>query len=280
MTELAPLDVLYEAGRGGELPLPPGLSSLYGQLRFPQAEPHVYGNFVSTLDGVVSLMEPGHEGGGPISGASQHDRMVMGILRAVADVVVTGAGTLRSVPKHLWTAQYIFPALAEDYGRLRAKLGKEETPLNVIVTSSGALDPQLRVFQSGEVSVLIVTTSLGAQRIDRKSMHQSVEVAEVGREGPIPAAAVLDTIAQARPSSLVLAEAGPRLMGDFLAERVLDELFLTLAPQVAGRDGSVERPGLVSGKSFAPDDPRWGTLVSVRRGGSHLFLRYSFSTAP
>ena len=69
-------------------------------------------------------------------------------------------------------------------------------------------------------------------------------------------------------------------MGDFLAERVLDELFLTLAPQIAGRDGSVERPGLVSGKSFAPDDPRWGTLVSVRRGGSHLFLRYSFSTAP
>ena len=276
MAELAPLDVLYEAAGGDELPLPPALANLYGALRFPAAEPHVYGNFVSTLDGVVSLMEPGYEGGGPIGGSNQHDRMVMGILRAVADAVVTGAGTLRSVPKHLWTAQHIYPALADEYRRLRASLDKEETPLNVIVTGGGALDPQLRVFQ-GEVSVLIVTTSLGAQRIDRKSMHPSVAVAEVGNEGPIAAAAVLDAIAQVRPSSLVLAEAGPRLMGDFLAERVLDELFLTLAPQVAGRDGSVERPGLVAGKRFAPDDPRWSSLVSVRRGGSHLFLRYSFA---
>ena len=96
-------------------------------------------------------------------------------------------------------------------------------------------------------------------------MHPSVAVAEVGEEGPIAAAAVLDAIAQVRPSSLVLAEAGPRLMGDFLAERVLDELFLTLAPQVAGRDGSVERPGLVAGKRFAPDDPRWSSLVKTCR---------------
>jgi hypothetical protein len=30
------------------------------------------------------------------------------------------------------------------------------------------------------------------------------------------------------------------------------------------------------GTAFAPDDARWGTLTDVRRGGSHLFLRYSF----
>ncbi len=67
------------------------------------------------------------------------------------------------------------------------------------------------------------------------------------------------------------------LMGNFFAERRLHELFITLAPQIAGRAGSLERPGLVSGKRFAPDDPRWGTLVSVKRAGDHLFLRYSFS---
>jgi riboflavin biosynthesis pyrimidine reductase len=47
---------------------------------------------------------------------------------------------------------------------------------------------------------------------------------------------------------MILVEGGPLLMGDFFAERLLDELFLTLAPQIAGRDGSVERPGFVAGK--------------------------------
>ena len=65
---------------------------------------------------------------------------------------------------------------------------------------------------------------------------------------------------------------------DFFAERRIDEQFLTLAPQVAGRDGLPARPGLVAGKLFAPDHPLWGTLIGVKRGGSHLFLRYAFST--
>jgi riboflavin biosynthesis pyrimidine reductase len=65
-------------------------------------------------------------------------------------------------------------------------------------------------------------------------------------------------------------------MGDFFAEQCLDELFLTLAPQVAGRDAARDRPGLVAGHSFAPERPLWGTLVGVKRAGSHLFLRYAF----
>jgi hypothetical protein len=72
---------------------------------------------------------------------------------------------------------------------------------------------------------------------------------------------------------------GPHLLGDFFAESCVDEQFLTLAPRVAGRDGSGERPGLVAGRVFAPGHPLWGTLVSVKRGGHHLFLRYAFSTS-
>ena len=277
MSDLTPLDVLYEAESGAELELPSELARLYGRLRFPRAERHVFGNFVSTLDGVVALGVPDHQSGGAISGHSKHDRMVMGVLRAVADVVVTGAGTLRSVPEHLWTAEHIYPALAGDYGRLRAGLGKPEQPLNVIVSATGNVSAESRVFQSGEVPVLIATTSRGAGRIDKAAMHRSVEIATVAEEGPLSVAAVVDAATSVRPGSMILAEAGPQLMATFFAERLLDELFLTLAPQIAGRDGSTERPGLVSGKSFAPDDPRWGALVDVRRGGSHLFLRYSFA---
>jgi len=83
-------------------------------------------------------------------------------------------------------------------------------------------------------------------------------------------------VSHAQQSEIILVEGGPQLMGDFFAEKYLDELFLTLAPQIAGRDGNSERPGLVTGKRFAPEHPLWGTLIGVKRSESHLFLRYAF----
>ena len=68
-------------------------------------------NFVSTMDGVVSLGVPGHTGGAEISGANREDRMVMGLLRAVSDVVMVGASTFRAVPRHIWTARAHLQAL-------------------------------------------------------------------------------------------------------------------------------------------------------------------------
>ena len=76
---LAPLETLHEAKRGKALPLPRKLARLYGRLRMPtaRARPHLYSNFVTTLDGVVSLNVKGHASGGDISGFSAQDRMVM-----------------------------------------------------------------------------------------------------------------------------------------------------------------------------------------------------------
>ena len=278
-TDLAPLQALFDVTIGEDQPLPCALARLYGRLRMPRhaTRPHVVANFVASLDGVVSLGVPGKAGGGEISGFNQHDRMVMGLLRAVADAVIVGAGTLRAASSgHLWTADYIYPPLAEAYQELRASLGKSEPPLNVVVTAGGEIDLERRLFASGEVPSLIVTTADGASRLRGRALPPSVQV-EVAADGAsLSARAVLDAVVRVRSSELVLVEAGPHVMGLFFAERVLDELFLTLAPQVAGRDGTAERPGLVAGKALAPDDPVWGTLVGLQRGGDHLFLRYAF----
>jgi riboflavin biosynthesis pyrimidine reductase len=280
MSGLAPLQGLFDAAGGEELPLPGELARLYGPLRFPRdpERPHVVGNFVSSLDGVVSLGIPGQAGGAEISGGNPHDRMVMGLLRAVADAVVIGAGTLREASaRHLWTAEYIHPPLAAAYGALRTALGKTEPPLNVVVTAGGDVDLGQRLFSSGEVPSLIVTTTAGARRLHGHDPPPSVRVVNAAQDAPLSARAVLAAVRAARPCDLVLIEAGPRLMGTILAERLLDELFLTLAPQVAGRDDVLQRPGFVVGQRFAPDDPLWGSLVGVKRGGDHLFLRYAVS---
>lgn len=279
MSDLAPLETLYEAASGDALPLPAELEDLYGPLRIPAGGRHVVGNFVSTLDGVVTLGVPGHASGGAISGGSRHDRLVMGLLRSAADVVITGAGTLRSVPDHLWTAAYIYPDLSQHYDELRTKLGKSGPPLNVIVSASGKLDPEFRVLRSGEVPVRVITTAAGKAALGERKLASAVEVVVAG-DGKLSTKAVLAAAAPdaaaAAGAGIILLEAGPRLMADFIAERLLDELFLTLSPQIAGRDGSTERPGFVAGRQFAPFDSRWGTLVGVKRGDSHLFLRYAF----
>jgi len=280
MSTLAPLESLYEVDQGNALPLPPELASVYGRLAFPPhpGRPYVIGNFVTSLDGVTSLLVPGQAGGGPISGFNPHDHLVMGLLRAAADAVIVGAGTLRAVPHHVWTAAYVCPALAGAYQQLRSALGKPGPPLNVIVTARADVDPGLRVFQSGEVPVLLVTTPAGALRLRGLGLPPSVQVMEGENPDRLSARSILGVVARVRPSDLILVEGGPHLLGDFFAEQCLDEQFLTLAPQVAGRNGSPARPGLVAGKRFAPEHPLWGTLVGVKRGGSHLFLRYTFSS--
>jgi len=280
MNPLTPLESLYDVDRGRSVRLPSELAALYGRLEFPPhpGRPYVIANFVSSLDGIVSLGVPGQAGGGPISGFNLHDRMIMGMLRASADAVLVGAGTLRAAPAHVWTAQYIYPALAGLYQTMRSASGKSGSPLNVIITARGEIDPNLRVFQSGEAPVLIVTSTQGLDRIRRLGMPQSVQVVAVQGADRLSARSILETVGGVRSSDVLLVEGGPHLLGDFFAESCLDEQFLTLAPQVAGRDGSGERPGFVAGRTFAPEHPMWGTLISVKRGGNHLFLRYGFTS--
>jgi riboflavin biosynthesis pyrimidine reductase len=276
---LAPLETLFETKRGKVLPLPPKLARLYGCLRMPlpRSQPHVFSNFVTTLDGVVSLNVKGHASGADISGFIAQDRMVMGLLRAIADVVIVGSGTLGADRRHVWTAEAICPELADDYRQLSKALGKRGPPLNVIVSGSGEIDLRLPVFASGKVPTLIVTTTAGAKRLSKQSAPDSVEIRAIrSRAGAIPASAILDEVGRVRSGKLILVEGGPQLLGDFYAQRLLAEQFLTLAPQIAGRDAGDRRLSLVMGKAFAPRDPLWGKLIDLRRGSSHLFLRYSF----
>lgn len=279
---LMPLETLYDAAPGAPLPLPPELAALYGPLRLPtptaSARPLVISNFVSTLDGVVALSESGYAGGGAISGYDKHDRAVMGLLRAVSDAVVVGAGTLRSVPRGLWTAEHIYPPLAPAYAVLRAALGKPEPPLNVIVTSRGTLDLTLPVFAASVVPTLIVTTPGGAERLAAETLPPGVRAAVGADEDRVSAPGVLAAIRAALPScTTILVEGGPHLMADFFTAHLIDELFLTLAPQLAGRDAAQPRPGLVEGTLFLPAQPLWSRLLSLKRSRSHLFLRYGFS---
>lgn len=214
MNALTPLEPLFDVDRGRDLPLPPDLATLYGRLHLPShpGRPSILGNFVTTLDGVVTLNEPGHACGGDTSGWSRHDQMVMGLLRAIADAVIVGAGTLRSVPQHRWTAQYIYPSQADAYEQLQTSLDKPAPPLNVIVTARGEVDLDLPVFQSGEVPVLLVMTKSGKERIHAERLSPSVHVLALQSAGSLSAQAILQEVSRARQSDVILVEGGPHFL--------------------------------------------------------------------
>jgi hypothetical protein len=92
--------------------LPEDLRIVYGgDLWFPPSDPqraYVIGNFVSTVDGVVSYEIAGKSGGGDISGFDESDRFIMGLLRASADAVMVGSRTLhQTAPEHLFVADRV-----------------------------------------------------------------------------------------------------------------------------------------------------------------------------
>jgi riboflavin biosynthesis pyrimidine reductase len=65
---------------------------------------------------------------------------------------------------------------------------------------------------------------------------------------------------------LLLHEGGPTIFGQFLRASVSDELFLTLAPQIAGRAASTPRPSIAGEAVFLPTSAQWFVMQSVKRG--------------
>ena len=205
---LSPLETLFETKHGRALRLTPNLTRLYGNLRMPQAHSrqHVFSNFVSTLDGVVSLQARGHAGGADIQ-----DRMVMGLLRAIADVVIVGSGTLEADPQQVWTPNGICPELTDDYRPLRMALRKRAVPLNVIVSGSGQIDLRLPVFTSGRVQTLVVTTTVGAKHLLKRKTPRWLEIRAIPRcRGKIPPSSILDAVGRMNAGKRILIEGGPR----------------------------------------------------------------------
>ena len=265
--------------------LPEGLRDLYGgDLHFPASpaqRPYVIGNFVSTLDGVVSFKVKGHSGGKAISGSDSADRFIMGLLRASVDAVMVGARTLHDVsPKGLWIPEYTYPDAKQLYTDYRLNvLHKPKYPLVVVVSGSGALELDRAVFRTPEVRTVVITTRSGKDALAKAGASRlgSVAIHALDTVGnSIDPLTMSQFLRSQFGVQILLHEGGPTLFGQFLAAEAVDELFLTLSPQIAGRAARTGRPGMVEGVEFAPNSSPWYQLLSLRQRAGHLYLRYQF----
>lgn len=265
---MEPLYVLYEAEGLPAYGLPDELTALYGgPLGFP--EPRLVANFVATLDGIVAI--PGvARSNRLIRAGSDADRFVMGLLRACADVVLIGSGTLHG-SRTLWIPERAFPAASPAFSELRRRRGQPPDPLLAVVTGSGALDRDHAALAAG---ALVLTTDIGAERLGGR-VPSACEIVSLG---PGTSVDLPDAVAalRARGHRLILSEAGPRVFGSLLAARLVDELFLTSSPVLAGRTPDGTHLGLVEGTQLLPGAAA-GRLLGIRRQGDHVLARYEFN---
>ena len=213
-----------------------------------QDRPYVILNFAATVDGRATI--DGRSG--PI--ASSTDTEILQRLRTQVDAVMIGAGTMR----------------VERYGRmvsdpslraLRERIGLPHDPLAVIVSGRLDLPWDAPLFTDGGGRCLIFTAS------EAEPPETATPVRVVRHERRVDLAECLRHCRQERGVRALLCEGGPILHGQLQAEGLADELFLTIAPRLAGglapRILEGELPGVAEME-----------LVWLLESDGELFARY------
>jgi riboflavin biosynthesis pyrimidine reductase len=278
----APYSLLFDEDERPGVGLSPAVRAIYrGDWRIPDAppaRPYTYTNFVASHDGRISFDEPGRSGGGDVSLRAPHDTWLMALLRARADAVLTGGGTLRVARRHRWTPWETFPADREAFAALRVAEGRAPLPLLVIVSGSGDLPADAAALRVPEQPVLIATTASGQAQV-REGLRELPDLhVHVSPGDGVDFGALLAHLHAAFGVRSLLSEGGARVYGELIAARLIDESFTTISPIVVGNrpPPAPARPSLVEQIAFSPDAPPRLRLISLRRHGDYLFQRARF----
>jgi riboflavin-specific deaminase-like protein len=238
--EVTPDDAIEGLGLGG---------------RAPAGRPYLVLNMISTLDGKATI--EGHTAGI----GSRADRELFHHLRTQADAVMAGAGTLR----------------VERYGRivrdpaLREKRRREGLdPDPVACTVSATLDglEDLPLLATPEQRVIVLTGASSELPGAAASVEYVRAPASSAPAGEVDIAAALGRLRSEHGVRSVLCEGGPTLNAELLRAGVVDELFLSLAPKLAGGAAALT---IVAGAAL-PETVEL-ELVSLLEHEGELFLR-------
>ncbi|MET0789258.1 MAG: dihydrofolate reductase family protein [Cellulomonas sp.] len=186
----------------------------------PASGVHVRANMVTTLDGAAT----GASGvSGSINGPA--DLRVFRVLRALADVVLVGAGTARG-------ERYTALEVPAELRAARAARGLPDTLELAIVTATAELPDEL--LDADRPPLVLTTGSNPAlDRLRERIGDARVVVADGDAPGVVDPRAVVTALGE-RGLRRVLAEGGPRLLGQLVDADLVDELCLTWSPQLVG----------------------------------------------
>jgi riboflavin-specific deaminase-like protein len=237
-------------------PVPePPVADLYELYDYPPDldKPFVRANFVSSVDGAVTL--EGRSGG--LSDPA--DREVFALQRAMADVILVGAGTARA-------EGYRGVRMSDRHAQLRRERGLAPVPPIAVVTASCWLTSEHVLVSDTEVPPIVITVESAPAEHRRALAAAGVPVLVAGEDRVDVATAV--RMLGDRGLNRVLTEGGPELFGGLIEADLVDELCLTISPRLVG--------GTAGRIAVTPQElrPRRLRLVSAVHAEDALLLRY------
>ncbi len=213
-------------------------------------------NMAMSVDGKISthLREP-------IALGSKTDKRLMDTLRSQVDAVIIGAETLKVDG---------YPLLVRDSEtrHRRVSKGLPPHPINVLLSRTLEVPIQRKFFRHEETRRIVFTTAAAdAERVQR--IKKYAEVVVLPKE-TFSLLRVLEALSS-RGVNSVLVEGGGEVNFSFFREGLVDELYVTVTPRILG--GS-EAPTIADGTGFRKDDHLQLELISAKRIGDEVFLRY------
>ena len=223
----------------------------------PAARPFVTVNFAITWDGRVSTRKFT-----PSDFTSKRDKHRLSEIRATCDAVLAGASTLAADRMTMGLSD---PALRA------ARVARKQSahPLRIIVSNSGRISPALRVFEKDFSPIVIFATTKMPARI-RASLAEKADL-WLHESATVNLPAMLATLRAEYRVKRLVCEGGPRLFRALLAENLVDEIHLTLAPKIFGGRAAPTLTGLPG--DFLPRSTRC-TLREMNVVDGECFLRY------
>lgn len=212
----------------------------------PADRPYVVCNFVASADGRATAQGRTALLGGP------GDREAFHLLRTQADAVLAGTGTLR-------VERYGATTREQRFADIRTGEGRPEQALAVVISRRGDIPFDIPMFADGRQRIALYAPA---------DTEIPQVAAEVIHHADTELGAVLRSLRADHGVRALLCEGGPGLFSGMLAARVVDELFLTLAPTLVGGAELGITTGLDLGALIAL------RLVSVLEYEGNLFLRY------
>ena len=247
------------ASEAGGTPEAAGL--LAGLYAYPPGispdRPWVRASMIASADGAAELNGVSGGLGGPA------DRLLFGVQRGLADVILVGAGTARAEKYRPARAAPLLAALRQ---------GRPPTPPIAVLSARLDLDPDAPLLAQAPPdarTIVLTTEAAPAQRRAAAARHAQVIVAGTDRVTASQAIGALAGLGHAR----ILCEGGPGLLAQIAALGQLDELCLTISPVLAGGQARRILAGGPGG-DLPPGLPQSLRLAHVLADGAYLFCRY------
>lgn len=211
---------------------------IYPNLKFPTLKnrPYFYTNFVSTIDGKVTVTTPDGSKYWPIGSKLDYQTLIE--LRAHADVLIHGKNTAMS---HKTVDSLGKP----EFKQLRKNLGKTKDILYVAMSDHPDKKLKKQLKNQNNVATMIMK---------RDVLILSEELFENGYK-------------------IILVEGGPQTLGSFFKHSLINEIFLTISPKIFGNEKG-KTFTMIEGYLFPPEKVKEFTLVSVKKKKNELYLRY------